>query len=91
MGKAIQASPVWRAQEALYRGVPGIGPVISRTLIAGLPELGQLTHREIASLAGLAPRARDSGTMKGKRMIFGGRAPVRRALYIGSRGRSATQ
>jgi transposase len=79
---AIQASPVWRAKEALYRGVPGIGPVISRTLIADLPELGRLNHREIASLVGLAPMARDSGKMKGKRMVFGGRASVRGALYM---------
>jgi transposase len=82
LSKAIQASPVWRAKEALYRGVPGIGPVISRTLIADLPELGRLSHREIATLVGLAPIARDSGTMKGKRMVFGGRAPVRSALYM---------
>jgi transposase len=82
LSKAIQASPVWRAKEALYRGVPGIGPVISRTLIADLPELGKLTHREIAALAGLAPIARDSGKMKGKRMVFGGRASVRGALYM---------
>lgn len=82
LSKAIQASPVWRAKEALYRGVPGIGPVVSRTLIADLPELGRLTHREIASLVGLAPLARDSGTLKGKRMVFGGRAAVRSALYL---------
>jgi transposase len=82
LSKAIQASPVWRAKEALYRGVPGIGPVISRTLIADLPELGRLSRREIATLVGLAPLARDSGMMKGKRMVFGGRAPVRSALYI---------
>jgi transposase len=82
LSKAIQASPAWRAKEALYRGVPGIGPVISRTLIADLPELGRLSRREIATLVGLAPLARDSGTMKGKRMVFGGRAPVRSALYI---------
>jgi transposase len=82
LGKAIQASPVWRAKDALYRTVPGIGPVISRTLIADLPELGRLSHREIASLVGLAPLARDSGTMKGKRMIFGGRASVRKMLYM---------
>jgi transposase len=82
LNKAIQASPVWRAKEALYRGVPGIGPVISRTLIADLPELGRLTHREIAALVGLAPIARDSGKMKGKRMVFGGRASVRGALYM---------
>jgi transposase len=65
-----------------YRGVPGIGPVISRTLIADFPELGRLNHREIASLVGLAPIARDSGKMKGKRMVFGGRASVRGALYM---------
>jgi transposase len=82
LGKAIQASPVWRAKEALYRSVPGIGPVISRTLIAELPELGRLSHRKIASLVGLAPLARDSGKMKGKRMVFGGRASVRGALYM---------
>lgn len=82
LNKAIQASPVWRAKEALYRGVPGIGPVISRTLIADLPEIGRLSQREIATLVGLAPLARDIGTMKGKRMVFGGRAPVRSALYM---------
>lgn len=82
LGKAIQASPVWRAKEALYRTIPGIGAVISLTLIADLPELGTLTHREIASLVGLAPLARDSGTLKGKRMIFGGRASVRGVLYM---------
>jgi transposase len=82
LSKAIQASPVWRAKEKLYRDVPGIGPVISRTLIADLPELGRLSHREIATLVGLAPLARDSGNMKGKRTVFGGRAPVRSALYM---------
>lgn len=82
LSKAIQASPVWRAKEVLYRSVPGVGPVVSRTLIADLPELGRLSHREIASLVGLAPLARDSGTMKGKRMVFGGRASVRSALYM---------
>jgi len=82
LSKAIQASPVWRAKEALYRGVPGIGPVISRTLIADLPELGRLTRREIASLVGLAPFTHDSGAMKGKRRIFGGRASVRSVLYM---------
>jgi len=86
LSKAIQASPVWRAKEALYRGVPGIGPVISRTLIADLPELGRLSHREIAALVGLAPIARDSGKLKGKRMVFGGRASVRGALYMAAVG-----
>ena len=82
LSKAIQSSPVWRAREVLYRSVPGVGPVVSRTLIADLPELGRLSHREIASLVGLAPLARDSGTMIGKRMVFGGRASVRSALYM---------
>jgi transposase len=79
---AIQSSPVWRAKEALYRSVPGIGPVIAFTLLADLPELGALTHKEIAALVGVAPHARDSGTLKGKRMVFGGRASVRSMLYL---------
>ena len=78
----IQSSPVWRAKEALYRSVPGIGPVIALTLLADLPELGTLTHKEIAALVGLAPLARDSGTLKGRRMVFGGRASVRSSLYL---------
>jgi transposase len=64
------------------RSVPGIGPSLAATLIARLPELGQLDHRRIASLAGLAPHACDSGLHRGKRRIWGGRADVRRALYI---------
>lgn len=62
--------------------VPGIGPALAAVLIARLPELGQLDHRRIASLAGLAPHACDSGTQRGKRRIWGGRACVRRALYL---------
>jgi transposase len=84
MSDTIQSSPVWRAKEALYRTVPGVGPVIARTLLAELPELGTLTHKEVASLVGVAPLARDSGTMKGKRMVYGGRASVRSVLYIGA-------
>lgn len=82
LGKAIQDSPLWRAKEALYRSVPGIGPVVSRTLIADLPELGSLNRKQIAALVGVAPLARDSGKMQGKRMVFGGRASVRSALYM---------
>lgn len=82
MSGTIQSSPVWRAKEALYRSVPGIGPVIALTLLAELPELGTLTHKEIAALVGVAPLARDSGMMKGKRMVFGGRASVRSVLYL---------
>jgi transposase len=78
----IQASPVWRAKEELFQGVPGIGPVVSRTLIVDLPELGTLNRKQIAALVGVAPLARDSGKMVGKRMVFGGRASVRCALYM---------
>ena len=80
----IQGSPLWRAKENLLRSVPGVGPVLSRTLLADLPELGQLNRRQIAALVGVAPLARDSGTLKGKRLVWGGRAPVRAALYMGA-------
>ncbi|PQA89201.1 hypothetical protein CW354_04480 [Marinicaulis flavus] len=63
------------------RSVPGVGPVVAATLLAKLPELGRINRRAIANLAGLAPHACDSGQMRGKRMIWGGRAEVRRALY----------
>jgi transposase len=79
---AVQASPVWRAAEDLLRSVPGIGRVVSCTLIGELPELGQLTRKQIASLVGVAPHARDSGTFRGKRMVWGGRAQVRAVLYM---------
>jgi transposase len=80
----IQRSPVWRAKENLLRTVPGIGPVVSRTLLADLPELGQLNRKQIAALVGVAPLARDSGTFKGRRVVWGGRAPVRAVLYMGA-------
>jgi transposase len=79
---AVQASPVWQAAEDLLRSVPGIGRVVSCTLIGELPELGQLTRKQIASLVGVAPHARDSGTFRGKRMVWGGRAQVRAVLYM---------
>ena len=78
----IEASPVWRTTEQLLRTVPGIGPVVSRTLIGELPELGRLNRKEIAALVGVAPLARDSGTLRGRRLVWGGRAPVRAALYM---------
>jgi transposase len=84
LDQAIQDSTIWRAKEDLLRSVPGVGPVLSRTLIAELPELGRLTHREIAALVGVAPLNRDSGSMRGKRMVWGGRAPVRTALFMGA-------
>ena len=80
----IQKSPAWRAKENLLRTVPGIGPVVSRTLLADLPELGRLNRKQIAALVGVAPLARDSGTLRGKRVVWGGRAPVRAVLYMGA-------
>ena len=82
IGQWLRRSPVWRAQEALLRSVPGVGPQTARCLIAQLPELGRLTRREIAALVGVAPLARDSGTLRGRRTCWGGRAPVRAALYM---------
>lgn len=78
----IRDSPVWAAKRDLLQTVPGVGPNLSRTLIAELPELGMLSHRQIAALVGVAPFARDSGVFRGKRMIWGGRAPVRTALFL---------
>ncbi len=80
----IQRSPVWRAKENLLRTVPGIGPVVSRTLLADLPKLGRLNRKQIAALVGVAPLARDSGTLRGKRTVWGGRAPVRAVLDMGA-------
>jgi transposase len=82
LSERIVASPVWRVKDDLLREVPGIGPVVSRSLLAELPELGTLTRQQVAALAGLAPRNRDSGTLRGRRMIGGGRAGVRSALYM---------
>jgi len=84
LDQTIQQSPVWRAKENLLRSVPGVGPVVSRTLMANLPELGVLDRKKIAALVGVAPLARDSGTMRGRRMVWGGRAPVRAVLYMGT-------
>ena len=71
----IHESPVWRAKEDLLRSVPGVGPIVSRTLLGELPELGRLNRRRIAALVGVAPFARDSGTPRGRRTVWGGRAP----------------
>jgi transposase len=78
----VRSSPIWRATEDLLRSVPGIGPITAHTLIADLPELGHLDRRKIAALVGVAPINRDSGTLRGRRMIAGGRAPVRHVLYM---------
>ena len=82
IGGAIQGSPIWRVQDDLLRSVPGIGPAVARTLLAELPELGRLDRRAIAALVGVAPFNRDSGQWRGRRMIWGGRGPVRTALYM---------
>jgi transposase len=79
---AIEASPVWRAKDDLLQSAPAVGTVVSLTLLAELPELGQLTRKQIAALVGVAPVARESGTMRGRRAIAGGRAAVRAALYM---------
>jgi transposase len=79
---SIRQSPIWQANHDLLQSAPGIGPVTSRTLLAELPELGQLNSKQISALVGLAPFNRDSGSLKGKRCIWGGRAPVRAALYM---------
>ena len=82
LGDMIKASPVWRERDELLQSVPGVGPVLSRTLLADLPELGRLSRREIAKLVGVAPLSRDSGTMRGRRFVQGGRASVRAVLYM---------
>jgi len=79
---AVKASPLWRVKDDLLQSVPGVGRVVSLTLLAELPELGRLSHKEIAALVGVAPLNRDSGILRGKRLIYGGRAPVRAALYM---------
>jgi transposase len=79
---AVKASPAWRVKDDLLQSVPGVGRVVSLTLLAELPELGWLSHKEIAALVGVAPLARDSGTLRGKRLVYGGRAPVRAVLYM---------
>jgi len=82
LDRSIRHSPIWKENEDLLRTVPGIGAVISRTLLAELPELGELNRKQISALVGVAPFNRDSGTLKGRRSIWGGRASMRAALYM---------
>jgi transposase len=79
---AVQASPAWREKEDLLRSIPGIGPVASRTLLGAMPELGRLSGKQAAALAGLAPYDDDSGARQGQRYVRGGRADVRCVLYM---------
>ncbi|AJP71091.1 IS110 family RNA-guided transposase [Sphingomonas hengshuiensis] len=80
--EAVRGSPLWRDQEALLTSIPGVGPTTARTLLAELPELGQLGRRQISALAGVAPWTRQSGQWRGKAMIGGGRPTVRSALFM---------
>jgi transposase len=80
----LRASPLWRANADLWQSVPGIGPVCARPLLLELPELGTLTRQHIAAVVGVAPLNCDSGTLRGRRTIWGGRAHVRTVLYLGT-------
>lgn len=82
LDQSIRQSPIWQENQDLLKSVPGIGPIVSRTLLAELPELGELNRRQIAALAGVAPFNCDSGKLQGRRAIWGGRASVRAVLYM---------
>jgi len=82
LDQMLRSSPLWREREDLLRAVPGVGPVLCATLLADLPELGALSRHQIAKLVGVAPLNCDSGTMRGRRAVWGGRAQVRAALYM---------
>ena len=82
LGDSVRQSPLWREKDDLLRSVPGVGPVLTLTLLAELPELGSLNRRQIAALVGVAPINRDSGTYRGKRKVWGGRSAVRQVLYM---------
>jgi transposase len=82
LATAIRSSPLWREKDDLMQSVPGVGPVLATTMLASLPELGTLSRQQIAALVGVAPLNRDSGTIRGKRTIWGGRAHVRATLYM---------
>ena len=82
--QTLRRSPVWREKDDLLRTVPGVVPQLSLTLLALLPELGTLDRRQIAALVGVAPYNRDSGTLRGKRAVWGGRSRVRAVLYMGA-------
>ena len=82
--EAIRQSPVWREKEELLQSTPGVGPVMTTTLLATLPELGTLTGKQISALVGVAPFNRDSGMLRGTRTVWGSRAQVRAVLYMGA-------
>ena len=82
LSRRIRGSSVWREKDNLLRSIPGVGPILSATLLSELPELGKLNRRQVAALVGVAPLNRDSGTLRGKRTVWGGRASVRAVLYM---------
>lgn len=82
LNDTIRGTPAWRETEELLISVPGVGDKLARTLIADLPELGHLSRRQVAALVGVAPINRDSGTMRGRRTTWAGRAKVRATLYM---------
>ena len=84
LDRTIRGTPAWQASVRRWQSIPGIGPVVSATLLADLPELGTLNRQQIAALVGVAPLNRDSGTRRGTRSCWGGRAHVRTTLYMGT-------
>jgi transposase len=82
LDRLVKETPLWMEKDELYQSVPGVGPVLSKTLMASLPELGTLNRRKVASLVGVAPMNRDSGKYRGRRKIQGGRGNVRAVLYM---------
>jgi transposase len=82
LAAAIRSTPLWRAKDEILQSTPGVSPILSRMLVAEVPELGTLNLQEIAALTGVAPFNRDSGTLRGKRAVWGGRAHVRAVLYM---------
>ncbi|HET6284697.1 MAG TPA: IS110 family transposase [Polyangia bacterium] len=84
LDSAIRGSSAWREKDDLLRSVPGVGKVLSRTLLSLVPELGTLGKKQLAALVGVAPLNRDSGQQRGRRCVWGGRAPVRAVLYMGA-------
>jgi len=80
----IERSAVWQAKADVLRSIPGVGPVLSRTMLAQVPELGTVGHKQVAALIGVAPFNRDSGTLRGRRTVYGGRGEVRAVLYMGT-------
>lgn len=82
LDKLIKQSDLWKEKDKIIQSVPGVGPVLSRTLLAFMPELGSLNRKQIAALAGVAPLNRDSGLFRGTRRVWGGRAALRSVLYM---------